>query len=666
MPPFTYLPLDPAGQEIRLIRLLPSQFDDDIHVEIFHESLSEENVPEYEALSYAWGSTQTSHSIFISQTREPLANNQRPPGSIPSLGALKTLAITQNLSVALRHLRHSDTCRILWIDAICINQQNIPERSAEVGRMGLIYSKAARTTVWLGPESMNSTLATETLRSLGKGISYDPINHSFTVVPGSTIDNIKMDPDAIAAMAPEWEAIQNLLYRDWFTRLWVYQEIRLSRQHAIVVVGFSELTWSTFESVVWWVVATLPGIPTLETVLDMDYIDMHVRNVLRLSSTSMSVFQCIETTKHSLCSDPKDRLYGISNLHATTRYKICPDYSKTKEEVYEEFARSSIAKTKILDVLTLCELRSSSPTLPSWVPDLSVLKHTEIVPKRPHRSQNRAHFSALGKALHIEGITVDTIICLGTPLPSTAKPSETLAICRTWKYLVMLSGPYINGGTMIDAYIKTLIYGALKEDSPDSGDIPTLEEWRSAFSTFFQNSQINSVNMSYIRLIQRTLRGRTFGTTSRGDIGAFPCLAQIGDQICFILGSDGPLLLRPIPGRPGYFRLVGECYVAGLMNNEAFLGLLPKRWRFGEFDQHGNRIYVYDEKRSTLRDPRLGPLPGGWRTSYVGGQEVDEHGNLNQFWFTHEDSGEETYFDPRLSKGPLIERGVDMKEFILI
>ena len=64
MPRFTYLPLDDGCQEIRLIRLLPGVFDDDIQVEIFHEPLSEERIPEYEALLYVWGTTEKPLKIY--------------------------------------------------------------------------------------------------------------------------------------------------------------------------------------------------------------------------------------------------------------------------------------------------------------------------------------------------------------------------------------------------------------------------------------------------------------------------------------------------------------------------------------------------------------------------------------------------------------------------
>jgi hypothetical protein len=73
----------------------------------------------------------------------------------------------------------------------------------------------------------------------------------------------------------------------------------------------------------------------------------------------------------------------------------------------------------------------------------------------------------------------------------------------------------------------------------------------------------------------RMFRGRAFGTTSRAFIRTFPATAQIGDQICVILGSATPVLVRPVPDSEDQYRLVGQCYVARLMNGEALLDSLP-------------------------------------------------------------------------------------------
>ncbi|PMD32475.1 HET-domain-containing protein [Hyaloscypha variabilis F] len=131
---FIYSPLKSAQKEIRLISLLPGLFDSDIKVEIFYEKLSEQYQPDYEALSYVWGSTEDPEILSIAYRNQH--GDRTSPGSVG----------------------------VVWIDAICINQDDIQERSLEVARMGFIYNKARQVIVWLGPHTENSELAIETLR----------------------------------------------------------------------------------------------------------------------------------------------------------------------------------------------------------------------------------------------------------------------------------------------------------------------------------------------------------------------------------------------------------------------------------------------------------------------------------------------------------------------
>jgi hypothetical protein len=85
--------------------------------------------PPYEALSYTWGNPAEKSPINIS-------------------GAV--FSAQRNLKSALHHLRYPDKVRILWVDALCINQSDNEEKSVQVARMGDIYRNAEQTTVWLG------------------------------------------------------------------------------------------------------------------------------------------------------------------------------------------------------------------------------------------------------------------------------------------------------------------------------------------------------------------------------------------------------------------------------------------------------------------------------------------------------------------------------------
>src|SRR5271170_2412568 len=101
-PSFHYQPLNHKAREFRLLKLLPySSFEDDVCCEIFHSSLDDH--PPYEALSYVWGDPSIT-------------------GQIQCNGA--ACPVTTNLATALRYLRLRDRERIMWVDAICINQQD--------------------------------------------------------------------------------------------------------------------------------------------------------------------------------------------------------------------------------------------------------------------------------------------------------------------------------------------------------------------------------------------------------------------------------------------------------------------------------------------------------------------------------------------------------------
>jgi hypothetical protein len=114
---YQYSPLNDAASEIRLLTLLPAEFSAKVHINLHTEQLTSDKRPSYEALSYVWGSTHNLVDIFV--------------GSSTS-STQYTLAVTQNLARALPYLRYRDRKRVLWVDAICVNQKDLTERSKQV------------------------------------------------------------------------------------------------------------------------------------------------------------------------------------------------------------------------------------------------------------------------------------------------------------------------------------------------------------------------------------------------------------------------------------------------------------------------------------------------------------------------------------------------------
>ena len=131
-----------------------------------------ERSPKYEALSYTWGTDTNPSTILV---------DEGPEKPVTALG------VGPNLMEALRHLQPGDatTTRILWIDAICINQADTMEKSVQVQLMGSIYKQAHRVVIWLGPEEDDSSLALSEIKRFGEQVEYSMSTDNRFVSPGA-------------------------------------------------------------------------------------------------------------------------------------------------------------------------------------------------------------------------------------------------------------------------------------------------------------------------------------------------------------------------------------------------------------------------------------------------------------------------------------------------
>ena len=158
--------------------------------------------PPYEALSYTWGSLDLDSTIICN--------------GVP-------LLITRHLYEALQYLRKPEHDRIMWIDAVCIDQKNLRERAEQVGLMKDIYAKAFHVVIWLGRETTEDKTAFSVLdrfKTLFETRGYGDLGPDCFVDAGLPDTN---DPD--------WEPLVKLFQRPWFQRIWVVQEATVSRHH---------------------------------------------------------------------------------------------------------------------------------------------------------------------------------------------------------------------------------------------------------------------------------------------------------------------------------------------------------------------------------------------------------------------------------------------------
>ncbi|KAH7385338.1 heterokaryon incompatibility protein-domain-containing protein [Phaeosphaeria sp. MPI-PUGE-AT-0046c] len=191
---------------IRLLQILPGPADSPLECTL---STSAIDFPDpYHALSYVWGPPSPSSTL--------ICNNHVIP-------------ITSNLSSALHEYRARNVSTPLWVDAICINQSNLPERTAQVRMMQRIYSLAACVVIWLGPSHPTDALAMETLRAIHRPWATFQGVPLFAWTEG---ENAATHDGRLAQFLPDacYVALATFLMRPWFTRIWIVQELLAARE----------------------------------------------------------------------------------------------------------------------------------------------------------------------------------------------------------------------------------------------------------------------------------------------------------------------------------------------------------------------------------------------------------------------------------------------------
>lgn len=600
MPRFTYEPLPlPNEDHIRLATIHPGAFTDDIIVSLRTARLCRDDPPLYEALSYAWGS------------EENLCHIQARGDDAAGAGRHGELEITRNLETAIRHLRHVGEPRVVWIDAICIDQHNDVEKGPQVAMMGDLYRLAARVVVWLGPEAEGSARAMAFFRALGPQIEIKYLTPTWKNVPPPTsahLDILMRQDDVRPALG--------LLSRPYFNRLWIRQEIYLADpREAVIVCGTQQVLWHVFRNGVaglYLLRATLGGLGgTLETLLTTLYRFVFQPSILQLD--------CLRyQAGFPGCKDPRDRIYAVLSLldGKDKAIGIRPDYTRTFSEVFRDATAAVIRHHNSVAILTECQM--SGVFSPSWVPNWSEKSKTRV-PIRPVSSASSSIASSFqfaeSNALRLAGVLVSTITRLhGTEvvIPEMVAGTRSLSALGCLLRKNDMLSRYAGGGTVLTAYATTLLLGRFREArEPPSDYQPSLEECKDLLVRIVSGAECDGMgDRELLRTLEHRAAGRRLFEGTGGLLGIAPSQAEEGDEICVFLGCHVPLVIRPTG--EGKFRVVGECYVPGVSAGEALLGPLPAGTQAVialSGDEHYRAFGDLETGTISFEDPRLITLP---------------------------------------------------------
>jgi hypothetical protein len=372
------------------------------------------------------------------------------------------------------------------------------------------------------------------------------------------------------------------------------------------------------------------------------------------------------------CSDPRDKVYALmALLPQTLTAKIEPQYSLSVCEVFMQMMLASIANTQRLNLICFQGEKTSGQNLPSWVPNLAGIKaEYRKIPWATASGSSAAHSMFVHpNQLHVSGVSYTTIEAVHTEKWSDLASASRLA-WQCW-FGNKETEIYPTGEHTDEVYTWTLSCGRFRERWPQSVVVPTFTDARAIFQQLRDDHDVNEIDKhdSWLNEISHTLNGHQFFRCKEGYVGWGHEDAQVGDQVCIILGYQHPILLRPVQN--GLFKIIGRCYVHGVIDAQAVLGPLPRPWRVvlrrsTWFDGASSLVerYVNSETHEeTPQDPRLGELPETWEE--IEKEDSTGIGFMVQHYKNRE-TNETINSDPRLLPHALKARGITLETFALV
>ncbi|CAG1996140.1 unnamed protein product [Fusarium graminearum] len=350
----------------------------------------QQGTKEYLALSYFWGPEVYNGRIYLLAEDDevvPGLDDHSQWGN--AVYRATPIHIRNNLFRALLRLRRHGTDAntvAVWVDFLSIQQNDVVEKTEQLGRMVDIYSKASQVCIWLGESDSGG-------RS-DKAMEFIP-----TIMDFAMLERYAGDKD----QADNWFALGELMRDRWFSRRWVVQEMALAKD-ATVHCGERAVRWSDFADAASLLVSNQERIKSLFDVSHWREGQNTLGTVesfgawILLESTSnlfrrkpngdikkpiKSIEYLVTSLKTFDTGNTRDLIYSLVSIASDTSSRVwnpedatdelAMDYNKSEIAVYQDFTKFCVRSSQSLDVI--CRPWAMPPekkaTLPSWIPVLA-------------------------------------------------------------------------------------------------------------------------------------------------------------------------------------------------------------------------------------------------------------------------------------------------------
>jgi hypothetical protein len=470
--------------------------------------------------------------------------------------------------------------RLLWVDAVCINQNDFGEKGSQVSQMGNIYRQANRVLIHLGE-------------------AHEGSDQVMDLIADRKICDQQQRKDVVSFFGS----------RPWFHRVWVLQEVALA-DVALVVCGSKCVPWANFPA--WWArnIAYFDEEPEVPPTLAYDPV----------MTKRTSLMQQLQNTRRSQSTDPRDTIYALLGLLSPSeRSKVLPDYLRPASQVFAETTADIILRDKSLKILSGIESHVEdsqsliSFEVPSWVPDWTQtcgitslgLSNDYMEPYdaggTPACDVTIQRSVSSKPSLLCQGVRVDTIRWVGPVCPVKGLGEDLATTLTLWSrgfrdFQTQCTSFRLRAEeSRLESTIKHS-RGQFYVSTSNPPEVLSTIFAEPASTLEMYNQQQTDRRTGWVppeRL--RFCLGRRMFITSQGLLGLGPAKTQIGDLVTVLLGAPVPMILRTHCDET--LTLVGECYVRGMMGGEGIAHLnIP-----------GHRCRPYAEKRfsAPLQEFRL-------------------------------------------------------------
>lgn len=585
-PTSIYQPLDKDRKNIRLLHIQPATHKTDpiqcnLEIVFLDDNNTDNDGPHYEALSYAWGTDFSETPVHVD-------------------GHPKT--ITLNLFQALQHLRRPLQARVVWIDALCIDQSNTAERTHQVGFMRTIYERAVSTTVWMGISTAGDCrLAMRFLERFAsdEGLHLDPALQPFVEVENENFSSTSIISGLFA-----------LFENPWWSRIWTLQEWVLSRrliiQHGQFSIDVGSIPQVSNNWRLHWEVRACcsdfllkhPDLDRIYAGFSQLYVIMQIRSCLKnswhLDAVALPRLMSM-SRKARHAADPRDKIYGMLGL-ACNMYEnaVLVDYTQSTNQVYQSATVQMIQRSKSLEILSsVIHGLAHEESLPSWAPDwrvswdsgyahqdwqtwLDCMRELDACKAEPaylHHTGNghvqlRGIFFDEVELLCHEKVEygpgfLDKLLAFASSSSTSIRGGQD-GICAAEFWLTMCGSMSIDQAEDKGFYCSRVS----AEDLTDSALITRITEWNAKPVAEFRAQHLHDLKVrNFVHMYKVMEIGKRLSITKAGRLAWCPQACRKGDTIAVLAGGRVPYVLRK--NEDDTYRFLGDSYVHGVMDGEA-------------------------------------------------------------------------------------------------